>query len=62
MLPGLTARRAKERAWFIDGRLGARTTTLIEADDPLVEARVLDPADNIAARIFYGWRAAITGD
>ena len=62
VLPGLTARRAKERAWFVDGRLGSRTTTLLEADDPLVEARVLDPADNIAARTFYGWRSAITGD
>ena len=28
VLPGLVTRRKKDRAWFVDGRLGARTTTM----------------------------------
>jgi len=27
ILPGLVTRRRKDQAWFVDGRLGARTTT-----------------------------------
>lgn len=33
VIPGLVVRRKRERAWFIDGRLGARTTTVGLVDD-----------------------------
>ncbi|MDE2102519.1 MAG: lysozyme [Patescibacteria group bacterium] len=60
VLPGLVARRRREQAWFVDGRLGARTTTLLmgDADDtggPF--ARLLDPPDNVVARTVNRWRA-----
>jgi GH24 family phage-related lysozyme (muramidase) len=47
---GLTQRRLRDQAWFLDGRLGARTTTQF-VDEPMGEqAHSLDHADGWMAR------------
>ena len=61
VLPGLTTRRAKERAWFLDGRLGARTTTLLD-EGPMVEAHYLDHPDNFVSRAINSLRAPSVED
>ena len=61
VLPGLTTRRAKERAWFMDGRLGARTTTLLD-EGPMVEAHYLDHPDNFVSRAINSLRAPSVED
>ena len=61
VLPGLTTRRAKERAWFLDGRLGARTTTLLD-EGSTVEAHYLDHPDNFVSRAINSLRAPSVED
>ena len=61
VLPGLTTRRAKERAWFLDGRLGARTTTLLD-EGSAVEAHYLDHPDNFVSRAINSLRAPSVED
>ena len=61
VLPGLTTRRAKERAWFMDGRLGARTTTLLD-EGSMVEAHYLDHPDNFVSRAINSLRAPSVED
>ena len=61
VLPGLTTRRAKERAWFMDGRLGARTTTLLD-EGSTVEAHYLDHPDNFVSRAINSLRAPSVED
>ena len=58
VMSGLTIRRARERAWFMDGRLGARTTTvgLLTADD-LPISRMVDHPDSVLAQWWHGRRA-----
>ncbi len=61
VLPGLTTRRAKERAWFLDGRPGARTTTLLD-EGSTVEAHYLDHPDNFISRAINSLRAPSVED
>lgn len=49
VVAGLTARRRREAAWFMDGGL-ARTTVALMAPEMAAPARVVDHPDNFAAR------------
>lgn len=57
---GLTARRKREAAWFLDGRLARTGVSLLSADD-LPIAHVVDHADGWLAQLWHGWRSGVTG-
>ena len=55
---GLTARRQREAAWFMDGRLARSSVVSLLSPDDLPVAHVVDHADGWIARLWHGWRAA----
>lgn len=58
VVAGLTERRKRESAWFLDGRLARTSVTSLLSPEDLPVAHAVDHADGWLGRLWHGWRAA----